>query len=176
MRLQAIYRFHAYASVFFLPIALLFVISGVAFLLDFNSNSGAKIKHWNVPFVPKDKELEFLLDFLKQKSIALPSKIEPRKHRGVLIIGTASYEINLTSRGNASIVTSIHRSLLGLLMQVHKGKVSKALKIFGVFFGIFLTLFYTSGLLMGFKRKNAKGIIGAFVLGLIVLGSLLALS
>ncbi|WP_104728246.1 PepSY domain-containing protein [Helicobacter felis] len=173
MRVQSIYKFHAYASVFFLPFALLFVISGVAFFLDFGSNSGAKITKWSVPLVAKEKELEFLLNFLKQKNIALPSKIEPRRHKGALLIGTAGYEVNINSQGDKSVITSIHRSVLGILMQVHKGKAGKPLVIFGIVFGVFLCLFYLSGLLMGFKRNNTKGIVNAFVLGLIVLGGLL---
>ncbi len=173
MHMKTIYKFHAYTSVFFLPLVLLFVISGMAFLLDFGSNSGAKITKWSVPLVAKEKELEFLLDFLKQKNIALPAKIEPRRRKGALIIGTAGYEINVNAQGNQSVITSIHRSALGILMQVHKGRAGKPLVIFGIIFGVFLCLFYLSGLLMGFKRKNTKGIISAFVLGLIVLGGLL---
>ncbi len=46
MRPQSVYKFHALTSVFFLPLALLFALSGVAFLLGFNSNSGAKIRKW----------------------------------------------------------------------------------------------------------------------------------
>ncbi|WP_120945615.1 MULTISPECIES: PepSY domain-containing protein [Helicobacter] len=176
MSLQNLYKFHAYASVFFLPVALLFVVSGVAFLLGFNANSGAQITKWSAPLAPKEKELEFLLDFLKQKNIALPSKIEPRRHKGALLIGTAGYEINLSAKGDRSVITSIRRSALGVIMQVHKGKAGKALEIWGIIFGVFLCLFYVSGLLMGFKRKNTKGIFIAFILGLSTLGSLLALA
>ncbi|MFC3847368.1 PepSY domain-containing protein [Helicobacter baculiformis] len=173
MRVQTIYKFHAYASVFFLPLVLLFVISGVAFFLDFGSNSGAKITKWSVPLVAKEKELEFLLDFLKQKNVALPPKIEPRRRKGALLIGTAGYEININSERDKSVITSIHRSALGVLMQVHKGRAGKPLVVFGIIFGVFLCLFYMSGLLMGFKRKSTKGIISAFVLGAVVLGVLL---
>ncbi|WP_121021422.1 PepSY domain-containing protein [Helicobacter vulpis] len=173
MRVQTIYKFHAYTSVFFLPLVLLFVISGVAFLLDFNPNSGAKITKWGAPSVPKEQELAFLLEFLKQKNVPLPAKIAPRRHKGALIIGTPSYEINLSTKGEQSVITAIERNALGVLMQVHKGKAGKALEILGIVFGVFLCLFYVSGLLMGFKRKDTKGIISAFVLGLVVLGGLL---
>ncbi|BCZ17650.1 Integral membrane protein [Helicobacter sp. NHP19-003] len=176
MCIQSVYKFHALTSVFFLPFALLFALSGVAFLLDFNPNSGAQITSWSVPLVAKDKELGFLLDFLKQKHLALPSKIKPRKHREALIIGTASYEVSLSAKGNQSVITVIHRSFLGILMQVHKGKAGKLLEIFGIVFGVFLCLFYISGLLMGFKRKNTVSILSAFLLGTVVLGVLLALA
>ncbi|GMB95869.1 PepSY domain-containing protein [Helicobacter sp. NHP22-001] len=173
MRLQGVYKFHALTSVFFLPFALLFVLSGVAFLLGVNANSGAKIKKWHVEKGTKG-DLEFLLKFLKAQKIALPSKLEPRTHKEDLIIGTPAYEIAFNPKKGE--VVSIKRSLLGVLMQVHKGHAGVALKAFGVIFGVFLCFFYVSGLLMGFKRKNTASILSAFLLGVIVLGVLLALA
>ncbi|BCD47792.1 PepSY domain-containing protein [Helicobacter suis] len=165
--------FHIHTSMFFLPMALLFVISGLAFFLGVKSESGAEIKKWQVPFVSAKQELDFLLNFLKQNKIPLPSKIEPRKRREALIIGTAGYEINLSSQGNTSTITSIKRNFLGVLMQIHKGRAGKALVVLGFAFGVFLCLFYASGLLMALKYKNLKGIATAFILGCVVLALLI---
>ncbi|WP_104741770.1 PepSY domain-containing protein [Helicobacter ailurogastricus] len=173
MPLSNIYKFHAYTSVFFLPFALLFALSGAAFLLGFNANSGAKIRKWHVEKSSKT-DLDFLLDFLKTHNIPQPSKLAPRKRRGDLIIGTPAYEIEFDPK--QSVVSVIQRSFLGVLMQVHKGRAGVVLKAFGVVFGVFSCFFYISGLLMGFKRKNTASILSAFLLGTAVLGGFLALA
>ncbi|WP_197271378.1 hypothetical protein [Helicobacter heilmannii] len=77
MRPQSVYKFHALTSVFFLPFALLFVLSGVAFLLGFNSNSGAKIRKWQVK-KKAGEDLDFLLKFLKAHDIAQSKKIRTK--------------------------------------------------------------------------------------------------
>ncbi|TSA85572.1 hypothetical protein [Helicobacter mehlei] len=165
------YAFHAYASVFFLPMVLLFVVSGGAYYLGFNSNTGAQISKWSVPAVATQQELDFLIAFLKDKQ-ALPSKIEARKFRGALVIGTPAYEASLVTKGEKSEITLTKRSFLGVIMQVHKGRANKALLIFAGIFVVFLCLLYVSGLSMGIKRKT-KGLMGVFLLGVGVLGVLL---
>ncbi|WP_286349134.1 PepSY domain-containing protein [Helicobacter felistomachi] len=173
MRLRTIYRFHAYTSVFFLPLALLFALSGVAFLFGINPNSGAKIQKWHVDNPMKD-DLEFLLDFLKTQKIPVPSHLNPRRHKGDLIVGTPVYEIEFDPKHG--VVSAVHRSFLGVLMQIHKGRAGVALQTMGVAFGVFLCFFYISGLLMGFRHKNTTSIISAFLLGASVLGGFLAIA
>ncbi|WP_104759326.1 hypothetical protein [Helicobacter bizzozeronii] len=165
------YAFHAYASVFFLPMVLLFVVSGGAYYLGFNSNTGAQISKWSVPAVATQQELDFLITFLKDKQ-ALPPKIEPKKLKGALIIGTPAYEASLVTKGEKSEITLTKRSFLGVIMQVHKGRANRALLIFAGIFAVFLCLLYVSGLSMGIRRKT-KGLMGAFLLGTGVLGLLL---
>ncbi|WP_281746811.1 hypothetical protein [Helicobacter suis] len=135
---------------------MLFVISGLAFFLGVKSESGAEIKKWQVPFVSAKQELDFLLNFLKQNKIPLPSKIEPRKRREALIIGTAGYEINLSSQGNTSTITSIKRNFLGVLMQIHKGRAGKALVGFGLcLWGVFMFVLCQRAF-NGFKIQKFK--------------------
>lgn len=173
---RLVYAFHIHASVFFLPLALLFATTGVAFLLGYNPNSGARITQWEIPKIPEPKErLGFLLNFIQQKHLPRPADLKPRIHRGVLSIGTPRYEVGLEVRSGRAVISSVHRNFLGVLMVAHKGKAGVVLKILGAAFGVFLLLFYASGLIVGlsYRHKSARGIVSAFLLGLaVLLGSL----
>lgn len=160
--------FHIYATTFFFPLALLVAISGFSLLLGVRQDTGAKIKEWVLEkSLKKEERLDFLKDFLKENHIAMPKKIEPREHRGALVIGTPLYEINLETKGAQIKIKTIERGFLGVLIMLHKAKVGVVFKTLLGIFCVFLLLFYVSAFLM-VAFKDTKRMFISVLIGFLV--------
>ncbi|MGL2732528.1 hypothetical protein ACQJ7O_01030 [Helicobacter pylori] len=160
--------FHIYATTFFFPLALLFAVSGLALLFGVRQDTGANIKEWVLEkSLKKEERLDFLKGFLKENRIAMPKKIEPREHRGALIIGTPLYEINLETKGAQTKIKTIERGFLGALVMLHKAKAGIVFKALLGIFCVFLLLFYLSAFLM-VAFKNTKRMFVSVLIGSIV--------
>ncbi|TPH60406.1 hypothetical protein FIM64_01120 [Helicobacter pylori] len=160
--------FHIYATTFFFPLALLFAVSGLSLLFKVHQDTGATIKEWVLEkSLKKEERLDFLKDFLKENHIAMPKKIEPREHRGALVIGTALYEINLETQGAQTKIKTIERGFLGVLIMLHKAKVGVVFKALLGIFCVFLLLFYVSAFLM-VAFKDTKRMFISVLIGFLV--------
>ncbi|RKU90795.1 hypothetical protein DDP32_01575 [Helicobacter pylori] len=160
--------FHIYATTFFFPLVLLFAVSGLSLLFGVRQDTGAKIKEWVLEkSLKKEERLDFLKDFIKENHIAMPKKIEPREHRGALIIGTPLYEINLETKGDQTKIKTIERGFLGVLIMLHKAKVGIVFKALLGIFCVFLLLFYLSAFLM-VAFKDTKRMFVSVLIGSIV--------
>ncbi|GAA8788120.1 hypothetical protein oki779_02030 [Helicobacter pylori] len=160
--------FHIYATTFFFPLVLLFAVSGFSLLLGVRQDTGAKIKEWVLEkSLKKEERLDFLKDFLKENHIAMPKKIEPREHRGALVIGTALYEINLETKDAQTKIKTIERGFLGVLIMLHKAKVGVVFKALLGIFCVFLLLFYLSAFLM-VAFKDTKRMFISVLIGFLV--------
>ncbi|AFF20643.1 integral membrane protein [Helicobacter pylori ELS37] len=160
--------FHIYATTFFFPLALLFAVSGLSLLFGVRQDTGANIKEWVLEkSLKKEERLDFLKDFIKENHIAMPKKIEPREHRGALIIGTPLYEINLETKGDQTKIKTIERGFLGVLIMLHKAKVGIVFKVLLGIFCVFLLLFYLSAFLM-VAFKDTKRMFVSVLIGSIV--------
>ncbi|GAA7823565.1 hypothetical protein HpCOL2_02220 [Helicobacter pylori] len=160
--------FHIYATTFFFPLALLFAISGLSLLFGVRQDTGANIKEWVLEkSLKKEERLDFLKDFIKENHIAMPKKIEPREHRGALIIGTPLYEINLETKGDQTKIKTIERGFLGTLIMLHKAKVGIVFQVLLGIFCVFLLLFYVSAFLM-VAFKDTKRMFISVLIGFVV--------
>lgn len=160
--------FHIYATTFFFPLALLFAVSGLALLFKACQDTGAKIKEWVLEkSLKKEERLDFLKDFIKENHIAMPKKIEPREHRGALVIGTPLYEINLETKGDQTKIKTIERGFLGALIMLHKAKVGIVFQALLGIFCVFLLLFYLSAFLM-VAFKDTKRMFVSVLIGSVV--------
>ncbi|GAA7090862.1 hypothetical protein [Helicobacter pylori] len=160
--------FHIYATTFFFPLVLLFAISGLLLLFGVRQDTGATIKEWVLEkSLKKEERLDFLKDFIKENHIAMPKKIEPREHRGALVIGTPLYEINLETKGDQTKIKTIERGFLGALIMLHKAKVGVVFKALLGIFCVFLLLFYVSAFLM-VAFKDTKRMFISVLIGCVV--------
>ncbi|WRE77303.1 PepSY-associated TM helix domain-containing protein [Helicobacter pylori] len=160
--------FHIYATTFFFPLVLLFAVSGLSLLFGVRQDTGATTKEWVLEkSLKKEERLDFLKDFIKENHIAMPKKIEPREHRGALIIGTPLYEINLETKGDQTKIKTIERGFLGALIMLHKAKVGIVFKVLLGIFCVFLLLFYLSAFLM-VAFKDTKRMFVSVLIGSIV--------
>lgn len=160
-------KFHIYASVFFLPMAVIFVITGITYIFGFNQNIGASKQKWVLDkVVPKENQLDFLIGFMKENNIVFPDDIDARAYRGALLIGTAKYDITLEVKEKKTTIETTKRTLLGTMIMLHKSKGKWYFNALSVVFGIFLILLYMSGLIMAYKNTFKK--VGlSFIAGLI---------
>ncbi len=160
--------FHIYTTTFFFPLVLLFAVSGLLLLFGVRQDTGAKIKEWVLEkSLKKEERLDFLKDFIKENHIVMPKKIEPREHRGALVIGTPLYEINIEIKGAQTKIKTIERGFLGAIIMLHKAKVGVVFNVLLGIFCVFLLLFYLSAFLM-MAFKNTKRMLISVLIGSVV--------
>ncbi len=64
---------HIYISLFFLPMALLFAVSGALFIFGVDAEIGAKYQTYTLEKeIEKGQEANAMLEYLRQNNIALP--------------------------------------------------------------------------------------------------------
>lgn len=157
-------KIHIYASIFFLPMALLFSITGILYICGINQDY--KIQKQQFEIIQKG-EVEnigdFTLNFLKENNLALPSKTEVKfnKKMGGYTMGSTGYFITIVQKPNLITITTNKRSFIGNAIMLHKAKVAQPFVIFSIIFGIALLLFYFSGFIMTSwcKQHRKEGII-----------------
>lgn len=174
IRKNKIFRqIHIYLSLFFLPCALIFAISGIAYILGFNQNVGLKVQTYKLnQYIQKGKEREALIEYLIENKLKLPSNIEPikSKNKGITI-GTVHYSANIAPiNKNEYLITLNTRSLLGDMIMLHKDKGLWYFSILSIGFGVTLFLLYISGLIITFfaNKKDRKRQLFVLSLGFLI--------
>ena len=164
-------QIHIYLSLFFLPMALLFSVTGIAYILGFDQDSGIKEQSYNIKDeVEKGEEKEFLLNFLKEKEIKLLRDEILKTKDGHFAMGGAHYSVSLEQKKDEVIITSSTRSFLGDIIMLHKDKAKWYFSVLSLSFGIVLLLLYFSGLMISLIaiKKDRKPQILSIILGFIV--------
>ena len=164
-------QLHTTLSIFFLPVALLYVITGVGYIFEFKDNAWASIDEFNLPNMPKKgEEKEFILNFLNENGITIPKNTEIKMIKGVMTMGNIKYNVSVSEnkKDNTAKLSVMNRSLYGVMVLMHKSKGAYYFDILAIGFSISLVLFYLSGLIMtSFCKKNRKNASIFFVIGLI---------
>ena len=143
---------HIYVSLFFLPVALLYAVSGVAYIFGANHDTFAtKIEYEANATLVKGQEQALLLEILNEKGIKVPANTQVRNDRrqGGVSMGGIHYSINAKQQGaDTLIITTTTRSLLGDIILLHKDKGAWYFSVLAVGFGVALALLYLSGLMI----------------------------
>ncbi|TKX34045.1 hypothetical protein [Campylobacter taeniopygiae] len=166
-------QIHIYISLFFLPCALMFAISGITYILGFDQDVGLKVQSYKLnQHIQKGKEREALIEYLVENKLKLPSNTEiiKSKNKGVSI-GTIHYSANIAPMSeNEYLITLKTRSLLGDMIMLHKDKGLWYFSILSVGFGITLFLLYISGLIITFfaSKKDRKKQLFVLILGFLI--------
>ncbi|RAX54923.1 hypothetical protein CCY99_01915 [Helicobacter sp. 16-1353] len=172
-------KIHTYLSLFFLPAAFIYVLTGVLYIFDFKQDSGAKIYEFKLESAPKKgEELEAIIKVLSENNLKIPSNTELKSGRNSVIMGNTKYQISLTQNNNGAVVKVTDRSIYGILVLMHKAKGEKN-DVFGfkisffdliaIGFGLSMVIFYLSGLIMtSFCKKNRKFAFRILFAGLII--------
>ncbi|MFH5364279.1 hypothetical protein [Campylobacter jejuni] len=139
---------HIYLSLFFLPCALLFALTGIAYIFGINQ---LKVEQYQLSkVIESGKEREALIEYLKTNGLKVPSNtnIIKSKDKGITIGGT-HYSANITQNStNEYNITLKTRSLLGDMIMLHKDKGAWYFSVLSVGFGITLFMLYISGLMI----------------------------
>ena len=170
---------HIYVILLFLPVALLYAISGVAYIFGAKEDILAtKIEYEANATLVKGQEQALLLEILNEKGIEIPANTKVRNDRkqGGVSMGGIHYSINAKQQSaDTLIITATTRSLLGDIILLHKDKGGWYFSVLAVGFGIALALLYLSGLMITlFASKKDRtpqlivltlGIVACVVLG-----------
>lgn len=172
---------HIYVSLFFLPCALLYALTGVCYVLGIDQEIGAKTQTISVEReFTKGQEREILLEILKENGIKVPSDttLRPNKRGGGVMMGGVHYSITAKSGEDGVLsVSAKTRSLLGDLILLHKDKGAWYFSVLAVGFGVSLVLLYISGLMITLfaskkDRKPQLIVLCAGILACVILGYL----
>lgn len=168
-------QMHLYLSLFFLPAALIYAITGVLYIFEIRQNSGATIIDIPLDSMPqKGQEEEFIITILIKNNLQIPKDTQVRMMKGNLSMGNIKYSVSLSKdKEGKPMLRTIDRGLYGILMLMHKSSGSKheiagfKLSYFdfiAIGFGLSMLLFYLSGLIITSfckgKRKIAFSVLG----------------
>ena len=173
---------HIYVSLFFLPMALIYAISGIAYIFGAKDDIWADKAQYKVnATLIKGQEQELLLDILKEQGIKIPSNTKLRNDRkqGGLSMGGIHYVINAKQeKPDELLITTMTRSWLGDIILLHKDKGGWYFSVLAVGFGIALLLLYISGLIITLfaSKKDRSSQLIVLALGVIICALLAYLS
>lgn len=173
-------KLHLYLSLFFLPLAIIYALTGVGYIYDIRQDAGAKITKIPLDSMPKKGEEQgLMLALLKEHNLEIPSDISIRIARGNVSMGNVYYGATILKERDGGVVMQVtKRNLYGVLLLMHKSKGSKFkigdfafswFDFLAMGFGVSLLLFYLSGLIMtSFCKKDRIASFGALGFGLFV--------
>lgn len=172
---------HIYLSLFFLPIALMYALTGILYISGFNQDTGATKQSYTLTQnIEKGKEIEVLVEYLKSNNLDVPSNLTPKTGKNdALRIGGTHYSASITKNTDSTYtITTLKRSLIGDMIMLHKAKAKWYFDVLAIGFGITLILLYLSGLMITLfnSKKNRKIQYATILAGCIVSIALGALS
>lgn len=170
---------HIYVSLFFLPCALLYALTGMCYIFGIDQELGAKTQKFSIQGeLVKGNEGEFIINALREKGIKVPENTAVRENKrgGGVMIGGVHYSIIAKAGENGVVeMEAKTRSLLGDLIMLHKDKGGWYFSVLAVGFGLSLVLLYISGLMITLfaSKKDRKpqlivlcvGILACVILG-----------
>ncbi|HEB9311946.1 TPA: hypothetical protein RZK28_001399 [Campylobacter coli] len=144
-------QIHIYVSLFFLPCAVLFALTGIVYIFGADQDTGLKVENYKlVKNIEVGKEKDALIQYLQENNLKIPSNTEAieSKDKGITI-GGAHYSANIALvTQNEYAITLKTRSLLGDMIMLHKDKGAWYFSVLSIGFGIALFLLYISGLII----------------------------
>ncbi|MDA3967543.1 MULTISPECIES: hypothetical protein [Helicobacter] len=162
---------HIYLSLFFLPLALMYALTGILYISGIDQNYGATKNTYTMHNATKGKEIESMLKYFKENNIALPKVGEIKEKEGKLIVGSAHYSATLEKKAEDSYnITTIERSFIGNLIMLHKAKAKWYFDVLAIGFGITMFLLYFSGVmitLVNIKKNREKQIL-TIIAGIVI--------
>lgn len=174
-------NFHIYLSLFFLPVALMYALTGVLYIAGVNQDWGATKQTYLInQNIPNGEEKTIVWEYLKSNQIALPSEKVSKNKQGNLTFGGTHYSVSLSKKGEESYeLTTLKRSFIGDMIMLHKAKALWYFNILAIGFGITMGLLYLSGLIITLfnskKNRNIQyftiflGFLASLVLGILSL-------
>ena len=180
MRKKSWMKIHTYLSLFFLPFALVYAITGVGYICGFQQDSFANIYEIPLDSMPeRGQEKAALLELLNTHHLKIPANQEVHFIKGNPAIGNLAYSASISKNSEGKpTFRVVERSLYGVLLLMHKshgtqfsllGFKLSAFDIFAIGFGFSLLLFYLSGLIVtSFCERDRLVSFGILGLGVAV--------
>lgn len=165
---------HIYLSLFFLPLALMYAISGILYIAGINQDFGATKQTYQLDQrIEKGQEIQALVQYLQSNKLEIPTNLEAKNNRksGALEIGGVHYSVSIKQNSDSTYtITTLKRSLIGDMIMLHKAKAKWYFDVLAIGFGLTLVLLYISGLIITLFniKKNRKSQIITIVVGIII--------
>lgn len=162
-------KIHIYLSLFFLPVALLYALSGALYIAGIHGETQGKIVLNAAP--QPGEEISAILFALKGANLPAPQNTEPKKDKkGNLQIGNAFFSAALSCKGETCEVQTTKRGFIGILILLHKAKLGWYFNILAYGFALSLVIFYISGLFMTLfnSKKDRAAQYTTIALGIVV--------
>ncbi len=164
-------QLHTYLSLFFLPAAIIYAITGALYIFNIKENALANIYTYQIDSMPKQgEEAQTIIAMLQKYNHAIPSNTEVRISSGNVFMGNIKYRAEIIKESDDTCIFRVtNRSLYGVLLLMHKSKGKYYFDIIAISFTISLMLFYLSGLIVtSFAKKNRKVAINVLISGFII--------
>lgn len=162
-------KIHTYLSLFFLPMCLIYVLTGIGYIAGFKDSAGAKIHKITLESTPQNgKEREFILELLKNNNLKIPKNTAITMMRDNPTMGNIKYNVALQKDKNGQMsLVATERSIYGVLVLMHKAKGAVYFNALAICFAVSLMIFYLSGLIVtSFCKKNRKPALITLISGL----------
>ncbi len=173
-------KIHTYLSLFFLPVAFIYVLTGALYIFGINNNTTATSYDFKLDSPPKKgEEQQIIIDTLLANNMKLPSDTNITIIRNQASMGNVAYSAMITKDGKGNDVVRVtERGLCGILIMMHKSTGTKhdmfGLKltffdIIAITFSISMLIFYLSGLIVtSFCKKDRKNALMFFSAGFMI--------
>ncbi len=164
-------KIHTYLSLFFLPVAIIYALTGALYIFNVRENALANIYTYKMDFKPNEgEEARVIIDLLQKYNHAIPSNTEVRISSDNVMMGNMKYRAEIVKEKNGEYIFRVtNRSLYGVLLLMHKSKGKYYFDIIAVSFSISLMIFYLSGLIAtSFAKKNRKTAFSILLSGFII--------
>ena len=163
------HKLHIYISAFFLPVALMYAITGVLYIFGIDEDIGAITNKYTIDMTPNENKIDILTDYLKNNNIKIPSDTTPKNTKnGGISIGGIYYSARINEVDNKYEITTIQRSIYGAMVLLHKSKGGYYFDIMAVGFSIAIIILYFTGFIItSFCKNRRKEAVVLMSLGLI---------
>lgn len=164
-------QIHLYLSLFFLPMALIYTITGSLYVFGVRHEALAEVVEIKIfQDIPKGEERAAILETLAANSLRVPKDTEVHFARNRMIMGDLRYQVTLSKvKEREYILRSINRNFYGVLLSLHRSHGKYYFDILAIGFSIALVLLYLSGFFItAFCKKDRKGSLIAVVLGFVI--------
>lgn len=164
-------KIHTYLSLFFLPMCLIYVLTGIGYIAGFKDSAGAKIHNIILESPPQEgKEQEMMLEVLKNNNLKIPKNTAVTMMKGNPMMGNIKYNVSLQKGKNGQMsLVATERSIYGILVLMHKAKGAVYFNAIAICFAVSLMIFYLSGLIVtSFCKRNRKPALMTLISGLAI--------
>ncbi len=155
-------RTHNHVSMFFLPVALLYAVTGGLYIMGIHGGTDQKVIVEVAPEQPLPQDVRALQRFvttqLQDRKLRLPEG-DAQFGRGTFIWGRpCGYHVMLEPpKGSTGTrITCITPALYSRLVLLHKAKCGTPFKVLGIAFAVAMALVYLSGLVIGWRAVSRR--------------------
>ncbi|MBZ7986361.1 PepSY-associated TM helix domain-containing protein [Campylobacter sp. Cr9] len=163
-------KIHLYLSLFFLPMALIYAVTGAFYIFGFKVNAGASVVSMKLnENINKENARDVMLKLIKENNLKIPDNTELRFNKNTYVLGNIKNAYFIRVIDNKAEFLAYDRSIYGVLLLLHKAHGGVWFNVLAVGFAVALVIFYISGLfLTAFCKRDKKGALISTILGIVI--------